>query len=88
MSWTAAAMAAQRRRRPGPASRPSGISLFRNSQARTVGMTIIRMGNQLASTLPMSLPSLFLLGVIYYEELFLKLYCFRSLTAEGGILCI
>ena len=32
----------------------------------------------------LSLPSLFLLGVIYYEELFLKLYCFRSLTAEGA----
>lgn len=28
-------------------------------------------------------PSLFLLGAIYGEELFLKLYCFRSLTAEG-----
>lgn len=28
-------------------------------------------------------PSLFLLGVICYEELFLKLYCFRSLTVEG-----
>ena len=32
----------------------------------------------------LALPSLFLLGVIYYEELFLKLYCFRSLTVEGA----
>ena len=31
----------------------------------------------------LSVPSLFLLGVIYCEELFLKLYCFRALTAEG-----
>ena len=30
-------------------------------------------------------PSLFLLGVIYYEELFLKLYCFRALTAAGAL---
>ncbi|WP_251316375.1 LTA synthase family protein [Flintibacter muris] len=30
-------------------------------------------------------PSLFLLAVIYYEELFLKLYCFRSLTAAGAV---
>ena len=29
-------------------------------------------------------PFLFLLGVIYCEELFLKLYCFRSLTVEGA----
>ena len=29
-------------------------------------------------------PSLFFLAVIYYEELFLKLYCFRSLTVEGA----
>ena len=28
-------------------------------------------------------PSLFFLGVICYEELFLKLYCFRSLTVAG-----
>ena len=30
-------------------------------------------------------PSLFLLGAIYCEELFLKLYCFRSLTVEGVV---
>lgn len=31
----------------------------------------------------LALPSLFLLGAVYCEELFLKLYCFRSLTVEG-----
>ncbi|NBI11246.1 hypothetical protein D1641_14705, partial [Colidextribacter sp. OB.20] len=30
-------------------------------------------------------PSLFLLAVIYYEELFLKIYCFRALTPEGAV---
>ena len=30
-------------------------------------------------------PSFFLLAVIYYEELFLKLYCFRTLTIEGVV---
>lgn len=33
----------------------------------------------------LAVPSLFLLGVIYCEELFLKLYCFRALTAEGAL---
>ena len=32
----------------------------------------------------LAVPSLFLLGVIYCEELFLKLYCFRALTVEGA----
>ena len=32
----------------------------------------------------LAVPSLFFLGILYYEELFLKLYCFRSLTAEGA----
>ena len=30
-------------------------------------------------------PSLFFAAVIYYEELFLKLYCFHALTVEGVI---
>lgn len=30
-------------------------------------------------------PSLFFLGVIYYEELFLKLYCFHSLSFAGAV---
>lgn len=30
-------------------------------------------------------PSLFLLVVIYYEELFLKVYCFHMLTVEGMV---
>ena len=30
-------------------------------------------------------PSLFFLGVIYYEELFLKLYCFQSLSFAGAV---
>ena len=30
-------------------------------------------------------PSLFLLGVIYYEALFLKLFCFHTLTVEGAV---
>lgn len=34
---------------------------------------------------PLAAPSAFLLGVICYEELFLKLYCFRSLTVEGTL---
>ncbi len=33
----------------------------------------------------LALPSLFLLGVIYYEELFLKLFCFRSLSVQGAV---
>lgn len=32
---------------------------------------------------PLAAPSLFFLGVIYYEELFLKLFCFGSLTLPG-----
>ena len=28
-------------------------------------------------------PSLFFAAVIYYEELFLKLYCFHALTVEA-----
>jgi len=31
----------------------------------------------------LAMPSLFLLAVIYYEELFLKIYCFHSLTVNG-----
>ena len=30
-------------------------------------------------------PSLFFLGVIYYEELFLKLYCFHGLSLAGAV---
>ena len=30
-------------------------------------------------------PSLFLLAVLYYEELFLKVYCFHALTVEGAV---
>ena len=30
-------------------------------------------------------PSLFFLAVIYYEELFFKLYCFRALSVEGAV---
>ena len=33
----------------------------------------------------LALPALFLLGVIYYEELFLKVYCFHTLTVEGVV---
>ena len=33
----------------------------------------------------LALPALFFLAVIYYEELFLKLYCFRALTVEGTV---
>ena len=33
----------------------------------------------------LAVPSLFLLGVIYYEELFLKLYCFRTLSPESAV---
>lgn len=29
-------------------------------------------------------PSLFFAGVIYYEELFLKLFCFHAVTPVGG----
>lgn len=39
----------------------------------------------LAKYVSLAAPSLFLLGAIYCEELFLKLYCFRSLTAEGVV---
>ena len=38
-----------------------------------------------AKYVSLAAPSLFLLGAIYCEELFLKLYCFRSLTAEGVV---
>ena len=31
----------------------------------------------------LALPSLFFAAVIYYEELFLKLYCFYSLSPVG-----
>ena len=31
----------------------------------------------------LAMPSLFLLAVIYYEELFLKIYCFHALTVDG-----
>ena len=31
------------------------------------------------------LPSLFFAGVIYYEEIFLKLYCFQSITPAGAL---
>ena len=34
---------------------------------------------------PLAAPSLFFLGVIYYEELFLKLFCFGTLTVPGVI---
>ena len=34
----------------------------------------------LASRRRLLLPSLFFTAVIYYEELFLKLYCFRSVS--------
>ena len=33
----------------------------------------------------LAIPALFLLGVIYFEELFLKVYCFRALTVEGVV---
>ena len=33
----------------------------------------------------LAIPSLFFIGVIYYEELFLKLYCFRSITLTGAL---
>jgi len=33
----------------------------------------------------LTIPSLFFLAVIYYEELFLKLYCFHALTVQGLI---
>ena len=33
----------------------------------------------------LALPSLFFLGVIYYEELFLKLFCFHSLSPTGAL---
>ena len=38
-----------------------------------------------AKYVSLAAPSLFLLGAIYCEELFLKLYCFRSLTAAGVV---
>ena len=34
---------------------------------------------------PLALPSLFFLAVIYCEELFLKVYCFRTLLPEGAV---
>lgn len=33
----------------------------------------------------LAVPSLFFLGVIYYEELFLKLFCFHTLTLSGAM---
>ena len=33
----------------------------------------------------LAIPSLFFLGVIYYEELFLKLYCFHTLAPEWAV---
>ena len=38
-----------------------------------------------AKYVSLAAPSIFLLGAIYCEELFLKLYCFRSLTVEGVV---
>ena len=32
-----------------------------------------------------AVPSLFFLAVIYYEELFLKLYCFHTLSPESAL---
>ena len=34
---------------------------------------------------PLAVPSLFFLAVIYYEELFLKIYCFHALTVQGAV---
>ena len=39
----------------------------------------------LASRRRLLLPSLFFTAVIYYEELFLKLYCFRSVSLAGAL---
>lgn len=51
-------------------------------------MEVIRLDNRISAFWTrwrrLAAPSLFLMGVICYEELFLKLYCFRSLTAEGA----
>ena len=33
---------------------------------------------------PLAVPSLFFLGVLYYEELFLKLYCFGGVSLPGA----
>lgn len=33
----------------------------------------------------LAMPSLFFAGMIYYEELFLKLYCFHTLTFQGAL---
>lgn len=33
----------------------------------------------------LAVPSAFFIGVIYYEELFLKLFCFRALTLPGAL---
>lgn len=42
-----------------------------------------RLARLLAGTRPLAAPSLFFLGVIYYEEILLKLFCFGSLTLPG-----
>ncbi len=34
---------------------------------------------------PLAIPSLFFLAVIYYEEIFLKLFCFQSLSLQGAL---
>ena len=53
---------------------------------------VISLGNEKAAPVSLwtrwrrlALPALFMLAAVYLEELFLKLYCFHTLTVEGAI---
>ena len=50
-----------------------------------MGETTKTSGSLWRSWARLAAPSLFFLAVIYYEELFLKVYCFHTLTPAGAV---
>lgn len=61
------------------AGRDNGLKLSHRPGGRPEGRLLWSRWRRLAA------PSLFFLGVIYYEELFLKLYCFHGLSPAGAV---
>ena len=63
----------------GAAGRDKGLKLSHRLGGQSEGRLLWSRWRRLAA------PSLFFLGVIYYEELFLKLYCFHGLSLAGAV---